>query len=173
MKSSYTNLLTLLLFSITIITVSISLFMYILPYRYNTTSSLPKGWYQIIDKEPELGDIILFCIQGEVAKLASERAYLDTGKCEYGNAPIGKRIVATTGDHVVINDRGIEVNDRLIDTTKPGSKDAQNRLLPKHNLDTVLKDDEFIVASQKQDSFDSRYFGIVRKDQIEGVIKKL
>ena len=86
MKSSYTNLLTLLLFSITIITVSVSLFMYILPYRYNTTSSLPKGWYQIIDKEPELGDIILFCIQGEVAKLASERAYLDTGKCEYGNA---------------------------------------------------------------------------------------
>ena len=74
---------------------------------------------------------------------------------------------------MVINDRGIEVNDRLIDTTKPGSKDAQNRLLPKHNLDTVLKDDEFIVASQKQDSFDSRYFGIVRKDQIEGVIKKL
>ena len=41
------------------------------------------------------------------------------------------------------------------------------------NLQNLRDNSEFIVASTKENSYDSRYFGIVRGEQIKGVIEMI
>jgi type IV secretory pathway protease TraF len=47
------------------------------------------------------------------------------------------------------------------------------RVLPTWRGCRVLHDGEFFVIGDTPDSFDSRYFGVVRADQIEGVWRPL
>lgn len=45
--------------------------------------------------------------------------------------------------------------------------------MPEYSMNRYLDNSEFIVASTKENSYDSRYFGIVRGEQIKGVIEMI
>lgn len=139
----------------------------------NVSSSIPYGVYKRVDKYPQKEDYILFCLEGKLAKLSVERRYTTTGNCPFQSAPIGKKVVATQGDLVKISNDGIEVNGELLSKTKPSSSDKLKRKMPEYSLNRYLDNNEFIVASTKENSYDSRYYGIIRGEQIKGVIETI
>lgn len=139
----------------------------------NISSSIPYGVYKRVDKYPQKDDYILFCLEDELAKLSVERRYTTTGNCSFQSAPIGKKVVAEQGDLVKISKEGIEVNGKLLSKTIPSNYDLLERKMPEYNMHRYLDNDEFIVASAKENSYDSRYFGIVRGEQIKGVIETI
>lgn len=135
--------------------------------------SIPYGLYKKVEKYPQKEDYILFCLEKDLAKLTADRKYVTTGNCAYQSAPIGKKVVATQGDLVKISDDGIEVNGRLLTDSKPSKYDNLKRRMPEFSMNRYLDNDEFIVASAKENSYDSRYFGIVKGAQIKGVIETI
>lgn len=139
----------------------------------NVSSSIPYGVYKKVDKYPQKDDYILFCLENELAKLSVERRYTTTGNCSFQSAPIGKKVVASQGDLVKIDKEGIEVNGMIISKTRPSTYDMLERRMPEYNMHRYLDNNEFIVASAKENSYDSRYFGIVRGEQIKGVIETI
>ncbi len=132
----------------------------------NTSKSLPLGVYKLITEISALkkGDIILFCLDENVASDVSKSDILSFGNCPFDLSPIGKTVYASFNDMIKIDDRGIFINGRYIDNTRPYYLPSIKPLM----LNTILKDDEYIVISQKNNSFDSRYFGIVKRKDIKG-----
>jgi signal peptidase I len=47
--------------------------------------------------------------------------------------------------------------------------DSKGLPLPLRVLDTVLSESEYFTASSYEHSFDSRYFGLIRREAIKGV----
>ena len=116
---------------------------------------------------------ILFCLDKEIAKLTADRHYVTAGNCAFQSAPIGKKVVAAQGDLVKIDGDGIEINGVLLTYSKPSEYDNLQRRMPVFSMHRYLDNDEFIVASAKNNSYDSRYFGIVKGEQIKGVIETI
>lgn len=144
---------------------------HLLDLHINVTSSLPYGLYKKVDKTDICkGDIILFCLEGEQAEFAKKRNYLTFGSCPNDMAPIGKKVIATKDDHITLNNEGIKVNGTLLEKTAPLAFDGEGRDLPLKVIDRSLNDNEYFTASQKEDSFDSRYFGVISKSQISGLL---
>ena len=139
----------------------------------NVSASIPYGVYKRVDKYPQKDDYILFCLKDKLAKLSVERRYTTTGNCPFQSAPIGKKVVATQGDLVKISKEGIEVNGMLLSKTRPSTYDLLERKMPEYSMHRYLDNNEYIVASTKENSYDSRYFGIVRGEQIKGVIETI
>lgn len=139
----------------------------------NVSASIPYGIYKRVDKFPQKNDYILFCLEDELAKLSVERRYTTTGNCSFQSAPIGKKVVAAQGDLVKISKEGIEVNGMLLSKTRPSTYDLLERKMPEYKMNRYLDNGEYIVASTKENSYDSRYFGIVRGEQIKGVIETI
>lgn len=76
---------------------------------------------------------------------------------------IVKRIIGTPGDHVLIDNGVVWVNDERI--TEEYVK--YNSLL--ESVDARLGDDEyFVMGDNRSDSLDSRYFGAVQRDDVLG-----
>ena len=74
-----------------------------------------------------------------------------------------KRVVATEGDVVVVEDGGITVNgERLDEAYANGVTEPQE--------DTVGEDAYFVVGDNREHSIDSRSFGAIVKYQIRGRI---
>ncbi|MBE6422326.1 conjugative transfer signal peptidase TraF [Succinivibrio dextrinosolvens] len=153
----------------------ITLCVYLFDIQINTTSSIPIGIYTLDRNKGILGNnkTILFCLNNEYAQIAKTRGYLPVGKCKNGLSPIGKHIVASANDFVEITKYGIYVNGKLLPKSKPMPYDSNGRILYYSKIKKILNKDEFLVASLKKDSFDSRYYGIVGRKEILGVLKEL
>ncbi|GEM_PF-414049 len=139
----------------------------------NVSPSIPYGIYKKVEKYPQKDDYILFCLDKEIAKLTADRHYVTAGNCAFQSAPIGKKVVAAQGDLVKIDGDGIEINGVLLTYSKPSEYDNLQRRMPVFSMHRYLDNDEFIVASAKNNSYDSRYFGIVKGEQIKGVIETI
>lgn len=164
-----------LVLSISCLLIAISICYIQLNLNINITSSIPIGIYRLDPNDISLnkGKKILFCLNGTYRKIAKERKYLSSGKCPSGLSPIGKQIVAEENDRVQLTSDGIIVNGVLIQATKPLIKDSEGRTLIHEKYNRKLKKNEVIVASSKNESFDSRYYGIVKKEDILGIIKEV
>ncbi len=85
---------------------------------------------------------------------------------EYGSEEIDlvKRIVAMGGDHLVIKDGAVRLNETLLEEPYcVGETDG--------SIDMVIPEDfYFVMGDNRQRSMDSRSFGIVSKKQISGKV---
>ncbi len=153
----------------------IALCVYHFDIQINTTSSIPIGIYTLDRSKDNLDKArtILFCLNNEYSEIAKTRGYLPVGKCKSGLSPIGKHIVAAADDFVEITKEGIYVNGYLLPDTRPMTYDSNSLELKHSKLKRRLNKNEFLVASLKKDSFDSRYYGIVKREEILGVLKEL
>ncbi|MCL1603553.1 conjugative transfer signal peptidase TraF [Succinatimonas hippei] len=154
------------------------IFSFLLTYLnawINVSSSLPKGIYLIKNdaSAPKKGDLVLSCIPNLYADLAFERGYLTSGKCHNKIAPVGKYVAATTGDKVETTLDGIYINKKLIKNSQAQVKDAQGREMFRQNINRMLQANEILLLNEKENSFDSRYFGIVDTKLLIGKLEAL
>jgi len=130
---------------------------------YPASASLPKGLYFQTFGSVEIGKIAAFPIP------TAARNY----QARHGNlAPEGflfmKPIAAGPGDEICNGPAGLFLNGRHLAAT--ASHDARGNPLPIWNDCRPLRDDEFFMLSDyASNSFDSRYFGPIRADEIISV----
>ncbi len=141
-------------------------------YRINLTSSMLKGIYQIQhDKDIQRDDLVSVCLPTKIAKYAHSRGYLANGSCSNGYVPIIKQILAIPNDKVIMNTNGIEVNDKYFNY-KQEQADHLNRPLNPKNINKNI-DGYLLIGTNSNDSWDSRYFGEVSKQDIMNVLKPI
>lgn len=167
-----------LIFFIVISSFFIAIFFYIkLDIFYNQTNSFPIGFYKLKkEKTFEKFEMILFCPENTKSfSLAIKNNYIkNNGYCENGNIPLLKKIVGTPGDKISIN-KNVSINGKELINSRIYKYDSQNRLIYQSNLPNfTIKEDEYFVMSDYNDrSFDSRYFGPIKKNTIIGTVKEL
>ena len=137
-----------------------------LGFRINTTKSIPKGVYRIVNHPPKTGDYILFCPpEKALFHEALQRGYLNAGFCQGGTGVMMKKIAGESGDRIRINAQGVWINGKKWSQSKPLEKDGARRSLPTIFIEyRTLKQDEYLLMGEHPASFDGRYFGVIQKD---------
>lgn len=134
---------------------------YLAGMRLNLSGSIPPGLYRETDGQITRGSIVLACLPPNVSAFARTRAYVPSGSCEDGRAPVGKTVAALPQDTVDVTARGVSVNGQLLPNSAPLDRDSDGRALPELRLTKhlVAVGEVWLVSSYSGRSFDSRYFG--------------
>lgn len=129
---------------------------------YNASNSAPRGWYWIAPHAAiHTGDYVLAELPPAAAALADARHYLPR------TIPLLKHVAARAGQRVCIRDRIVRIDDKPL--ARALEHDSQQRALPIWNQCRALNDDElFLFNAQRVASFDSRYFGPIRRSAVRG-----
>ena len=165
--------------AVSVLALSVSLFVLSIGARIsgiyiNTTSSLPAGFYKVVDEPIVNGAYVAFCPpQNEVFDMAKDRSYINRGDCPCGYGLLLKRVFAQSGDTVFIDQAGIFVNGEHLPNSAQLTADAEGQPLPQYHLDqTVLNDAEYLLLSDvNPQSFDARYFGLIVRSQIKQIVR--
>jgi conjugative transfer signal peptidase TraF len=146
---------------------------YAVGLRLNTTPSIPVGVYQLTHDALTKGAYVYFCPpRSPVFEMAKERGYISAGFCPGGYGHLMKKILATQNDVVTIGKAGVQINGQLLPLSIPLRADGAGRLLPKYVVSKTLDSAEVLFMADNNDySFDGRYFGAIKREQIEGVIR--
>lgn len=106
-------------------------------------------------KEPERGDVIVF-----IYPIDPDKDFI-------------KRVVGLPGDKVEVIDKKVYINDRPVSDLH--AHHADNMVLPKGSEPrdnfgpvTVPSDSFFVMGDNRDRSYDSRFWGFVRKAEIRG-----
>jgi conjugative transfer signal peptidase TraF len=129
---------------------------------YNPSASAPRGWYVVVPaRHPATGDWVLAHLPKPIAQLAAARNYLPI------DVPILKRIAAQEGDEVCSGSGGVFIDGHL--TAQSLQEDSKGRPLSHWSACRTLKIQEvFLMSSYSPFSFDSRYFGPVKRVAVMG-----
>lgn len=120
-------------------------------FIYNSTPSIPVGFYYLsANAEPKVGDNIALVFPEK-----PKHQFL-------------KPVSAVEGDFVCSQDGTLSINGS--DVAVALKKDSKGNALPRTEICRKLEKDEFFVLSSHKRSYDSRYFGPVKRLQINGVI---
>ena len=141
--------------------------------RINTSRSIPVGLYWLTERPIEKGEYVLLCPPpGNVFDEAKQRGYFGAGFCPGDYEYLMKKVLAAKNDKVSISDDGVRVNGELLPFSTPLSADKQGRPLPVLRGDYQLGASDLLLMTDVSPlSFDSRYFGLVKRAQIKGVIR--
>jgi conjugative transfer signal peptidase TraF len=131
--------------------------------RINTSPSVPCGVYRLTHGTPRIGDIISFTPpESAVFKMALKRGYF------FGQ--IMKRVAATSGDRVAVQESGVSVNGTLWPNSAPQTNDPKGRSLPVLRFSETLNSEMLLLMSDADRlGFDARYFGLISRHNISGV----
>jgi conjugative transfer signal peptidase TraF len=134
----------------------------------NTSPSVQPGLYVRSTEPPHVGAIVDF----RIPPVARQYVFARTGNSG-ADWYILKPIVAGPGDRVDTMGEYLVINRRQI-APMPSRTDDGGRPLPVWREDRVLATDEFFVFSNRiPNSFDSRCYGPIRREQIESVRRPL
>ena len=136
-------------------------------FSYQQTKSMPEGLYFYMPVRHILrGDDVVFIPNIEIERLMIKRGYLSKP------TKLLKRIVASKGDVVCVdNDRVLitNVEDNYRFNAHIYQTDTKGRVLPKiHMCKALIEGEYFVIGVSNRHSFDSRYFGVIKKSQILG-----
>ena len=130
----------------------------------NTSPSVPPGLYVRSSAAAAVGQVVDF----RIPTLARPYVCLRSGHCGR-DWFILKPIAAGPGDCVDTTKDWLVINGRKVAPMPPAS-DGRGRPLPAWREARVLGPDEFFVFSNRiPNSFDSRCYGPIRRDQIDAV----
>jgi len=128
---------------------------------YNATDSLPHGIYRVIKQQTyERGDLIVFPVPEQVRSLVIERGWLKP------ESYLIKLVAAKTGEDMWITCGQVFVNGKPFGTVK--KQDRQGLPLPSLVFNDALSPGKIAVLQRSDDSFDSRYFGMIDERDIIG-----
>ena len=140
-------------------------------FRVNLSGSMPRGLYRLADASPERGSFVAFCLDEVSVALALERRYTGGGTCPGGVEPLVKPVAATRGDVVTTTERSVTVNGAPLPSSATLAADSNGRPLPHDPFGTHrLEHGELWVFSPAERSWDSRYFGPIRRDQVVATV---
>jgi conjugative transfer signal peptidase TraF len=131
---------------------------------FNATPSVPTGFYVRTDAPKHEGAFVSVRAVDVAEDYATLRRFTDAGD------RFIKRIAARAGVRVCAEGETVSVG--AVSYARQ-SRDGAGRTLPTWEGCHVLHDGEVFLLGDTPDSFDSRYFGIVHEDAIEGVWKRL
>lgn len=127
---------------------------------WNASESVPIGWYFVTKRRPKIGEIAVIRPAEWVQIYASNRGYLPQEVLLL--KPIfaaQSSIVCRFGPYIFVDGKHV---------AKATIMDKKHRLLPVWKGCTVLKHSQYFVLGRHRDSFDSRYFGPIDRDQVIG-----
>ncbi|MFN3946401.1 MAG: S26 family signal peptidase [Allosphingosinicella sp.] len=129
---------------------------------WNASASSPTGLYLVTAAAGiEAGDSAVAWAPGPARRLAAERRYLPS------NLPLVKRVEGTSGDRVCAVGEAVYVNGELRALRR--ELDGSGRPLPWWTgCVDLAAGDILLLAADRQDSFDGRYFGVVRRAGVVG-----
>ena len=144
--------------------------------RFNDTPSMPLGLWRVMEAKAPLrrGEIVTFCPPDTTTfRLGMARGYIPAGSCPGGFEPLVKPIAATAGDIVAVSGSGVLVNGQPIRGTAQLTQDSAGRpLLPfQTGTYTVAPGQVWLVSGHDPRSFDSRYYGPVPVENVQGVAR--
>lgn len=126
--------------------------------RINISASYPLGFYRALDDPWQKQDLVMACLPKNIAQLGVERGYLGlSSECD-GHTPVIKRVVAVSGDEVVI-ENALSVNGHRIPNTPVATADAAGRSLDAARSRVTSDKHVWLVSNHTPNSFDSRYYG--------------
>ncbi len=127
---------------------------------WNASESVPIGWYLVTKHQPKIGEIGVIKSSEWVQLYASERGYLPQNvwllKPIFAVHP---SIICRLGTHIFVDGKRV---------AKAKIRDKMHRQLPIWKGCKTLKPDDVFVLAKPRGSFDSRYFGPVKRNQIVG-----
>jgi conjugative transfer signal peptidase TraF len=130
----------------------------------NESPSLPRGLYvRAMNQVANRGAIVA------VAQPDSARAYL-AGLGMPAGVPLLKRVAAVGGDVACAAGGAVHLPDR---TLRVQAHDRLGSALPAWRSCERLPAGQVFVVGDTANSFDSRYFGPVSRQQVDGVFKEL
>ena len=134
---------------------------------YNETVSAPVGWYRLTPNRAIKRDVMVAAFAPENARnMAATRDYLPS------HVPLLKTVWAAAGDEICSENGRVTAPNRPDIRTQ--AQDAFGRLMPVwRGCITLSENQYFLVSTHVQNSWDSRYFGPVEKDNILGVVEYL
>lgn len=143
------------------------------------TPSAPIGlWRADPAAGPRVGDVVQFCMRADQALQTTGRPYAGGpagGPCPHDTWTLAKPVLAGPGDTVVHTAAAISVNGRAQPLSATRSRDSRGLELPVAPFGTwVLGPGEYWMHSPYADgSFDSRYLGVVRREQMRGSLRPI
>lgn len=150
---------------------------YTVGVRINTSSSLPPGVWRLTGVVGPLqrGQIVSVCpVDSPAFQVARQRGYVPRGRCPGGYEPLFKPVAALPGDRVTVTAAGIAVNGQPLPNSRALARDERGELPvtpPGHY--PVAPGMIWLVSSVNPASFDSRYFGPLPVDRVEGRVRPL
>ena len=162
-------------------------------YVFNISESLPIGIYQKLeDKNFQKGDLVILDIPKERMDFMISRGYIDGNMLK----TMLKRIEGVEGETFKVltveelkgslfseNNEfsSIEISSLskkfLVKENKIlgsiSNFDSRGRQLPQIKSPLILNKDEFFVMGESDNSFDSRYFGKIKKEEILYKVKPI
>ncbi len=136
---------------------------------YNYTNSIPKGFYKLTkyDAKDLLNkmDLIVFDVPMTVKEMVNERHWLNK------NYTLTKPVTAVHGDFVCTLKRIVKVNN--ISYGRIDSLDSMGREMPWFKYCSHVKKNTIFVFTDNSKSFDSRYFGAIKTNDVIAKAKPL
>jgi conjugative transfer signal peptidase TraF len=144
-------------------------------YRLNLSRSMPLGLYKVqpIKTSLKRGDLVVFCLSAE--QIPKRLILPKSNGCPSGTLPFLKTIVGVPGDYVETLSSGVFVNGDFV----PESGCSVEAQLPCIKYRQTLPSRGYWVFGSGASrllaaySFDSRYFGPIDLDLIQGVAQPL
>lgn len=127
---------------------------------WNASDSVPVGLYLVRKRQPQIGEIAVIAPPDWVRLYASSRGYLPV------DVWLLKPVFAASGSVICRVGTHVFVGGKLVARAK--KFDSQKRILPVWKGCRSLKSDEIFVLAKSKNSFDSRYFGPIKRDQMIG-----
>ncbi|WP_116963301.1 signal peptidase I [Fastidiosibacter lacustris] len=162
-EALYKGLITIVIFYV----IYWILYTFHIGFIKQLTPSMPQGWYFTypviaLDK----GDNVVFMPNTQTEDYVVERGWLPTG------VPFIKKVVGLPGDFLCIKDQSVYINEKWIASVY--IKDDKGRSLPVFRYCAQIpKDQYFMQGVAHSHSFDSRYYGLVSRNQIVSKAIKL
>jgi len=131
------------------------------------STCMPKGIYikKEIPSKLACGQILLFKIPEHVKDLVFQRGWFLSNL----NFFMTKPIAALEGDVILISKNRLFINNKYFGQVK--NNDKKGLPLPQISNHFKIPKNKIFVASMKDDSFDSRYFGLIDKKNVLAVVK--
>lgn len=144
--------------------------------RVNPTPSMPRGIWQVSRIAGPLGrgQIVTVCPPDiKAVRLGAERGYVPPGDCPGGYEALVKPIAAVAGDLVEVSGAGVQVNGHQVDGSAQLDRDSAGRPLRAYPAGAyqVQPGEVWLLSGHDPRSFDSRYFGPVAVDGVQGTAR--
>lgn len=128
---------------------------------WNASASAPVGLYLVTSPDNvRAGEMVIAWTPEPARSLAAERRYLPS------NVPLVKRVGAVAGDRACAIGEAIWVNGRHVGARR--EVDGTGRRMPTWTGCRQLAAGEYFLLMESPDSFDGRYFGVTRREDLVG-----